>query len=57
MYYVGGVVCTDYVILWSTFSGPQIFLVRLSRHPVLNKSYWFHDFLSNVGTVATLSVK
>ena len=35
------------------FSGPQIFLVRLSRHPVLSKSYWFHDFLSNVGTMAT----
>ncbi|KAL5510784.1 hypothetical protein EMCRGX_G006385 [Ephydatia muelleri] len=27
--------------------GLEIFLVRLSRHPVLNKSYWFHDFLHN----------
>lgn len=27
--------------------GLEIFLVRLSRHPVLNKSYWFHDFLNN----------
>ena len=26
----------------------QIFLVRVSRHPVLRQSYWFHQFLENV---------
>ncbi|CAI8011190.1 Sorting nexin-4, partial [Geodia barretti] len=27
----------------------EIFLVRLSRHPVLCQSYWFHQFLENIG--------
>jgi sorting nexin-4 len=27
----------------------EIFLVRLSRHPVLRQSYWFHQFLENIG--------
>ena len=29
----------------------QIFLVRVSRHPVLSRNYWFHQFLSNVSCV------
>ena len=34
----------------------QIFLVRVSRHPVLSRNYWFHQFLSNVSVVHTLVV-
>ena len=40
--------------LWTVYSDRnilavlQIFLVRISRHPVLCQSYWFHQFLQNV---------
>ena len=27
----------------------QLFLVRISRHPVLTKNTWFHQFLYNIG--------
>ena len=33
----------------------QIFLVRVSRHPVLSRNYWFHQFLSNVSHCSTYS--
>ena len=27
----------------------QLFLVRISRHPVLSRNAWFHQFMHNIG--------
>ncbi len=39
------------LVLWFTYIlyHIQLFLVRVSRHPVLSCSYWFHQFMQLIG--------
>ena len=37
------------VFLFLHITPLQLFLVRISRHPVLSRNAWFHQFMHNIG--------
>ena len=38
-----------YYTISDSFVTLQLFLVRVSRHPVLSRNYWFHQFMQLIG--------